>query len=294
MKLSQEKQSLFLKKNNVKCIAFKNKKFTLLNKLLLFASIFFLLGFVAQEPIRNIPQRSFGLGERIEYRVHYGFINAAEAVVTIDNKLARVNDRPCYKITVFGKTTGAADMVTKVRDTWQSFVDTTAILPHLFNTNKREGNYKNNEKAIFDHEINNIRRIDLDKNGEQKAYKAPNNIQDVVSGYYYLRTIDFNSFKVGQSVAVKAFFEGEFYDMKMKYQGKSTIDTKYGIAKVIKINPILPKNNFFEDENSVRIWVSDDANKIPLKIEVDLKIGALVMDIKKYSGLRNPLVFSKK
>lgn len=264
-----------------------------MSKSLLVIASLFCLGFVAQEPLRNIPQRSFGLGERIEYRVHYGFINAAEAVVTIENKLARVNDRPCYKITVSGKTTGAADLLTKVRDSWQSYVDTTAILPHVFTSNKREGNYKNNEKVIFDHEINNIRRIDLNKKGEQKAYKGPNGIQDVVSGYYYLRTIDFSNFKVGQSVAVKAFFEGEFYDMKMKYQGKAVVDTKYGKAKVIKINPILPKNSFFEDENSVRIWVSDDANKIPLKIEVDLKIGALVMDIKKYSGLKNPLVFSK-
>jgi hypothetical protein len=78
----------------------------------------------------------------------------------------------------------------------------------------------------------------------------------------------------------------------MKYAGKEKIKTKFGYAKVFKINPILPNNSFFEDENSIRIWVSDDENKIPLKVEVDLKIGSISMDIKKFSGLKNPLNFN--
>ncbi|MES2796775.1 MAG: DUF3108 domain-containing protein [Bacteroidota bacterium] len=248
-------------------------------------------GFKAMDRLRVVENTSFGPGEHIEYRVHYGIINAAEAIVHVDHKIQKVNNRPCYNVKVVGKTTGAFDLVSKVRDTWQSYIDTSAMIPHQFYTNKREGGYKNIEKVIFDHENEVANRYDLDDKREKNTYKVPKNVQDVVSGYYYLRTIDFSNMKIGQTVLVKAFFEGEILDMRMKYAGKDKIRTKYGTAKVFKINPILPNNSFFEDENSIRIWVSDDANKIPLKIEVDLRIGAISMDIKKFSGLKNQLNF---
>jgi Protein of unknown function (DUF3108) len=253
---------------------------------------FIAFGFAMKDTFRVIENNSFGPGEHLEYRVHYGIINAAEATVHVENKIQTVNNRPCFNVTVFGRTTGAFDLVSKVRDTWQSYIDTAALVPHQFYTNKREGGYKNVERVLFDHENDIANRYDLDDKKEKNSYKVPNNIQDVVSGYYYLRTIDFNALKVGQSVLVKAFFEGDIFDMRMRYAGKDVVKTRFGTAKVIKINPILPKNKFFEDENSIRIWVSDDANKIPLKIEVDLKIGAISMDIKKYSGLKNGLVFN--
>lgn len=264
-------------------------------KLILFLIVFsaiILLSFKQLYLYHPIENNSFGPGEHIEYRVHYGIINAAEAVVHVENKLQKVNNRPCYVVKVTGRTTGAFDLVSKVRDTWQSYIDTTAMIPQQFYTNKREGGYKNIEKVIFDHENEIANRYDLDNKKEKNSYKVPKNVQDVVSGYYYLRTFDFKNMKVGQSIMVKAFFEGEIIEMRMKYAGKDKIRTKFGTAKVFKMNPILPNNDFFEDENSIRIWVSDDENKIPLKIEVDLKIGAISMDIKKYHGLKNPLIFN--
>jgi hypothetical protein len=258
---------------------------------LVMTSLLLAFGFKAMFNYREIKHTNFAPGEYIEYRVHYGIINAAEAIVHVENKIQKVNNRPCYVVKVSGKTTGAFDLVSKVRDTWQSYIDTSAIIPHQFYTNKREGGYKNIERVIFDHENETAKRYDLDDKKETSTYKVPKNIQDVVSGYYYLRTVDFSNMKIGQSVTVKAFFEGDIFDIKMKYAGKEKIKTKFGTAKVFKINPVLPNNSFFEDENSIRIWVSDDANKIPLKVEVDLKIGSISMDIKKFSGLKNPLNF---
>ena len=251
------------------------------------------LSFINSDTFRIVENKSFGPGEHLEYRVHYGIINAAEAIVHVENKIQSVNNRPCFNVVVFGRTTGAFDLVSRVRDTWQSYIDTVALIPHQFYTNKREGGYKNVERVLFDHENDIANRYDLDDKKEKNSYKVPNNIQDVVSGYYYLRTIDFNSMKVGQSVLVKAFFEGEIFDMRMRYAGKEKIKTRFGYANVIKVNPILPNNTFFENENSIRIWISDDENKIPLKIEVDLKIGAISMDIRKYSGLKNELIFNE-
>ena len=230
-------------------------------------------------------------GERIEYRVHYGFISAAEAIVETDSKIYTVNNRPCFRANITGRTVGMAKWFTQVNDTWQSWIDTTTFLPQQFYMNKKEGNYSTVDKYIFDHENDVVKSYELDDDHEKKIYKVPNNIQDVVSFSYLMRTYDFTKMQVGDVKGLKMFFEGDVYDVRVKYKGKEVVKTKYGKIQTLKLVPQLPKNNFFEDNEGLKIWVSDDANRIPIRIEVELKIGSLKMDFRGFSGLRNPIKF---
>jgi Protein of unknown function (DUF3108) len=246
------------------------------------------MSFKSAEKERVIEQTSFTTGEHIEYRVHYGFVNAAEAIVDVDNKFQNANGRQCYKVNIVARTVGMTDWFTKVRDVWTSYIDSAMILPQMFYQKKEEGNYKNEQKIIFNHTANTAKQYDID----EKSFQLPDNVQDVVSGYYYLRTIDFSKMAIGESVPVIFFFEGEVYNMRLKYRGKEVLKTKFGKINTFKITPQLPKNNFFQDEESVKLWVTDDANKIPVRAEVELKIGAITLDLRKYSGLRNEMRFN--
>src|SRR5688572_25972815 len=76
----------------------------------------------ANDPQRRIDNDSFTTGEKLHYKVHYGFINAAESVIDIDNQVHTINGRPCYKVNVFGKTVGSFDFFLRIRDTWRSYV----------------------------------------------------------------------------------------------------------------------------------------------------------------------------
>lgn len=246
--------------------------------------------FSAKDAYRRVSNTSFGPGEHLEYRVHYGFLNAAEATVDVSPTLYKVNDRPCFRVNVHGRTVGAFDLVTRIRDTWRSYIDTTAIVPHKFYRNIQEGNYRKEESVTFDHRNNLVRAEDEDEKG---SYKVPDNVQDIISGYYFLRTIDFNRLSVGQSIDVPAFFDEEVYNMRVRYRGKETIRTRHGRINVIKLNPILPANKLFKGEDAIRIWVSDDANKVPVKVEAELMVGAMEMDLKRHRGLKQDLRFYK-
>ncbi|MFC0183085.1 Protein of unknown function [Pseudarcicella hirudinis] len=265
-----------------------------MNKLLII-SIFCitLLGFRAFQKERVLVNKSFSKGEHLEYRVHYGFVNAAEAFVDVDDKIQVVNGRPCFKAVVYGRTTGITDWVAKVRDTWASYIDTSAILPHQFYTKKQEGGYKTEDKIVFDHTNNLAKTYELDDDREKKTFPVPDNIQDVVSGYFFLRTVDFSKVKVNDFVPVKAFFDGQVYEIRMKLKGREQINTKFGKINTLKITPMLPQNNFFQDNDALRIWISDDENKIPIRAEIELKIGAISLDIRKYTGLKNEITFIK-
>ncbi len=233
-----------------------------------------------------VPDKSFGVGEKVEYRIHYGFINAAEARVDIAKNVTRINNRPCYRINVFGRTTGAFDVFTKVRDTWRTYLDTTDNVPQRFYRNIRENSYRKEETTYFDRAANKVTTQTKDTT---RIFSVPDNIHDIISGYYYLRTIDYSNRTVGEIIEVPIFLSDEVIKMRVRYAGRDVVKTRFGRIRVFKLNPLMPSNKMFKGENSIRIWVSDDANKVPIKAEADLFIGALAIDLKGYSGLQEEL-----
>lgn len=260
------------------------KKYILsLGTILLLAS-----GFTYLNTYRRVVNTSFGPGEHLEYRVHYGFVNAAEATVDVSPTLYKVNDRPCYRVNVDGRTVGAFDFVTTIRDTWRSYIDTSAILPQKFYTSLQENKYRKEENITFNHATNTVK---AEERTERDVFKVPDNVHDIISGYYFLRTIDFNRLPNGQIIELPAFYDDTVYNMKVRYRGKDVIKTKQGKINVLKLNPVLGDNALFKKDESIRIYVSDDANKVPVKAEVDLWVGSMVMDLKRNAGLKQPLRF---
>jgi len=249
--------------------------------ILLFCSFTFVGDF------RTIQNDSFKAGESYDYKVKYGFLTIGEAEVDVDKKIYAVNNRPCFKVNVVGKTAGLTD-VFKVRNTYRSYVDTLAFIPHRFIYSARENSYKRDQVINFDHHKNEVIKVEKE---QSKTFTVPNNIQDVISGYYFLRTVDFSKFTIGQTITSPLFFDEELYSMKIKYAGKGIVHTRFGKMRVLKLNPILPKNDLFKGENAIRIWVSDDRNRVPLKIEIDFSFGTIDMEIKNYKGVKYPFVW---
>ncbi|MEM6841907.1 MAG: DUF3108 domain-containing protein [Bacteroidota bacterium] len=242
--------------------------------------------------LRRISNRSFGTGEVLKYRIHYGFISAAEAIMQVHDNYYDIDGRPCYKIDVFGNTTGVADLLYSVRDNFGSYVDTTAILPMRSYRYIQEGNYRKNEVINFDHENDVATVLKLDKQTravkERKSFAVPNNVVDIVGGYYFLRTLDYSDYKVGDVIPVEGFFDNEVYKIEIKILGRELLRTRVGNINAIVVAPSLPENDFFEgSKDPVQVWMSDDSNKVPLKIKAKLAIGALEIDIKEMKNLRN-------
>jgi len=231
-----------------------------------------------------LPQTNFGVGEHLEYRVRYGIFSAAEAVVDVAPQIQYVNGRPCYKINILGTTLGAFSWFAKVRDEWQSWTDTSAIVSQKFYRNIQENNYRKVETTLFNHGSDDA--LVTDEEGTKK-YDVPNHVQDAISGYFYLRTLDFSKLALNEAVEVPTFFENKVYKLKAKYRGRDVVRTKYGKINALRITPIMPNNQLFKGENSIRIWISDDANKVPIKVEVDLWVGSMVMEVSNYRGARN-------
>lgn len=246
----------------------------------------------SSEPTRTIPNTSFDRGEVLQYKVHYGLINAAEATIEVDDAVHRINERPCYRATVTGRTLGSFDYFLRIRDTWRSYIDTTSILPQRFYRNIEEKNYRKRETVDFDHlrDVANVESHKKDKNDVKKAtFKTPNNVQDLVSGFYFLRTLNYDQRRPGEVIKVQGFFDEDVFNMDVIYKGRETVETKAGVIRAIRLVPKMPSNKLFKGENAVSVFLSDDRNKIPVLIQAEMFVGSVKVDMYKYKGLRNRL-----
>ncbi|MEM1408921.1 MAG: DUF3108 domain-containing protein [Bacteroidota bacterium] len=262
--------------------------------ILLFFTITVFFGAGSEEPIYvPVEYNSFARGEKLEYKVNFGIFTIGEAQMIIDDKFYRINSRECYKVDIFGKTKGMVDWVANVDDHWGAYVDSSALVPHISYRKIREGKYKKDEVVRFDHRVNLIEaKVKNKKTGEfkePKVYVAPNGVRDMLAGYLYLRTIDFNTMKKGDVFTMTGFFEDEFYELDIRYKGKEKVKTKAGKFMAIKLEPLMPENKLFDGEDSILAWISDDENKIPLKVQAKMFIGNTGVELKKYSNVKNPL-----
>jgi hypothetical protein len=277
-------------------INFRNMQFP--NITFLVIVTFLLCSFLPSslEEYRTVKHSSFRRGEKLTYLAHYSFLHAGVATVYMDPQVYAVNNRACYKVDIVGKSVGLFAAMMHVNDSWQSYIDTSAMIPHKFVRKVEEGSYRKQETVLFDHfkKTANV-SYKVNKEAEKvEQYKILTHAQDLVSGYYFLRTLDFTNKRINDTIGIDGFFENKNYSLKIKYLGKEVISTKVGKLNSEIIEPILPNNELFDGKGAIKIWISDDANRIPLKIKAKMFVGAVELDLTGYENLKTPLNFVKK
>lgn len=248
-----------------------------------------LSGFALKESFKNIKNDSFAPGEVLQYKVYYGIVNAGEATIQVANKIQQVNGRPTYQATVYGKSMGSFEFFHRIRNTWTSYIDTATLLPQRFYRAVEEGSYRRKETTDFDQARNIAVVNDSRDKKKNQVYKVPDNVHDMVSGFYFIRNLDLDSFRPGQTMRLQGFLGSEQFDMTMTYHGKEVIDTKSGKIRVHRIVPKMPKNKLFSGENAISVYFSDDENKIPVLFKAEMFVGSIKIDMYKYSGLKHKL-----
>lgn len=242
---------------------------------------------MANEPLRTHPNKAFRPGEVLEYRLHYGFIDAGEARIEVHPKTETYLGRTCYRVTGTGRSIGTFDMFFKVRDKYESVIDSQAIVPWRFIRNVDEGGYKINQNVYFNH-FNNTAK------SEKSVMNTPEHLQDLISAFYYARTIDFSQIKTGDIVPIQAWLDDEVIPLNVRFIGRQKVKTRLGTFRCIALRPMLQQGRVFKDNEDMTIWVTDDENKIPIRLEAKIMVGSVKMDLKKFSGLINPLALEKK
>jgi hypothetical protein len=237
----------------------------------------------AQKEVRQVDNNTFTFGEKITYTVRYNLyfnINVGEVVFNIFPEPQTIAGNTCFHMSATGTTYSFYDPFYKVRDKYESYVETNSLLPLVFTRDVNEGGYKFSEYVIFNHKTKVAK-------SKKRTQTIPNNTQDVVSAIYYARTLDYNNAKVGQKFYMHAFIDDSAYYCGVQFMGREKIKTDKGTYNCMKLKPILVADRIFKSEDDMTMWVTDDDNRIPVRIESGISVGKIRADLDTYSGLKS-------
>ncbi len=226
--------------------------------------------------------QAFQRGEVLEYNIHYGMVNAGKATFRVKDTLIYIGGRPHFSVKVFGRSLESWDWFYKIRDHYYSYLDTKTYLPSFAYRNVREGEYKTKERLVFKRDKNVVLR-----NGD--PHQVPDGIHDILSAIYYARCIDFSRVRSETHLPIKTFFADSLFPVGVTYKGKQTIKTKLGRFKCRVFKPDLVKGRVFKGQDDMTVFVSDDRNQLPLRIESKIFVGYIQADLKEYKNLKFPL-----
>ena len=253
--------------------------------------IIILSSFMQDNSEAFLTNESFSKGEYLEFKASYGFLTVGRGTWQIQNNSIEIHDRPNYQVDVYGRTSGFVNFLAPVDDHWKSYVDTSSLLTHLAFRNLKEGKYRKIDITEFHHEdsLIQVKVIDFETGSfkEAKEYTMKDITRGMISGYMYFRTVDFKQLDIGDTIAFESFLDDTFYNFRVICHRRENIKTKAGEFKSVVFRPIMPGNDVFEGEDSILAWISDDENKIPLKVEAEMFIGHAGIELTSFSGLRN-------
>ena len=240
------------------------------------------------EPIlRKVDNNTFLNGEFLKYKIHYGLINAGFAEMKIDEEPVMINDRPCYHITGKGYSNSFFAAFYRVRDTYESYMDKEALISWWFKRDIVEGGFESFSETKFDHYQNKANYIGRSK--EKKEFSVPDNIQDVLSSFYYARTTKQSSeLQPGDRLNLRNFIDRKTVNLEAEMVKREVIKVQGKKYKTMKMKLTIEEAGLITDGSKIFVWISDDDNKIPIRIASHLLVGSLKADLIEHKKLRHP------
>lgn len=242
---------------------------------------------VFPQSYRSVQNNAFVRGEKLTFRVAFnssltGSITGGKATLEVKNENKVLNNRSTYHVVGEGKTTGFIELFYKIHDRFESYFDQDALIARQFVRRTRENNYKKDDLVVF-------RQEDLLAVSLTKIVKVPANMQDVISAFYYARTLDISNLEPGGIIHVPFFLDDSVYNSRVIFKGRETVKIKLGKFRCIAFRPMVATGYAFDDPYPITIWLTDDANRMPVLIESEQSVGRARVELTSFSGLANPV-----
>lgn len=237
----------------------------------------------------GVKELPFKDGESLTYVLSYtwGGVNTE-----VGEGVATLTDRDgVYNALVTGKTYKFYDFFFKVREHFESDFDKNTLRPVRFYRNTSEGKYKMINDYRFDNDTYRIYVTTKKRNNEpvDTVLQGSAGTFDLVTLYYFCRTIDFSNVPVDEKQPISFAIDREIYNLYFIYKGKEIKKIKgLGTFNTLKFAVRLVAGEVFTGDDELFVWVSDDGNKIPLWFESKVLVGTVYGRLKKWENLKYP------
>lgn len=240
---------------------------------------------VTNDNLKPTGHRAFQTGEDLTFTVKYGFIKGGEGHFFVTDTI--IDGKKVQHITVGGRTTGLADKIFKVRDTYESYMDCESQLPLVSLRKISEGKYRYFDRTTYDNINGQVSIHKENRHGVKDTTETVGrNMLDIVSAFYYARNNNFNAtMQVGDTINFSTYFGGQIFPLRIRYQGTEMVDTKWGKINCYKFAPVTEVGRTFKSKDDMHLWITADANRLPVKIEFKMLVGSFTCELTQCKGL---------
>jgi hypothetical protein len=230
-----------------------------------------------------VTNSAFLPGEKFEFTVYYdsfltGKVVAGTASLEVSFRQQRMDGREVYHASGAGRSKGAFNLFFKVDDRFESFIDTEYLVPLYFIRHTREGDYIKDDEVRFNHFTGSA-------SSRSASKQVPVGTQDLISAFYYARTIDLSGMKPGDFFPMSFYLDDSVYISRVYYEGIEVVHSEAGTFRCMKFKPMVATGNVFTQPYPMNVWVTDDCYRIPVLAQSAVIIGSVKLELTGYRGL---------
>ncbi|MDA3891900.1 MAG: DUF3108 domain-containing protein [Salinivirgaceae bacterium] len=239
----------------------------------------------------TLSNPAFEPNEKLSYIAKYNMKGLMTELAGIDMEVTNITGkkRPVYRLKFTANTLSSWDDYVKVRHAYQTYIDPATIKPLIMAQDSDVKGVTTKGKYIFKHKSGVVKMAISKSNGSgvTRDLNIKKNTYDVVSMIYLSRSLNYANMKIGQKTPLSVAFLERLIDFNIKYLGKETINVKgMGNKQCYKIGIVL-NQKFIVEPNATHIWLTADANKVPVLIQTIYKEGKAQVELSKFEGLKN-------
>ncbi|MCF7686752.1 MAG: DUF3108 domain-containing protein [Cephaloticoccus sp.] len=226
---------------------------------------------------------ALGNGEQMTFRVGWGiFIGAGE--IKIGAELETDHEQPQLRVTTTTATRGFLKNFFPFEARSEAVFDPRdGLLLRSVETSKSkrketrqtlEFDYAN-RTALYDNAI---------ESEKSKELQVPDgNPMDLITSLVQTRAWDLQP---GQKQDTLVIFDDDFYELTIYAEGYETLRTPLGEFNTLVLVPRMEKTapkGMFKRGSTVKVWISHDERRLPVRFEVEFKFGAGVATLVDYT-----------
>jgi len=233
--------------------------------------------------------RLYREGERLVYDVTWFGIRAGEGTLEARGVVS-LNGQRAYHLVTTAQSAPVISKIYRVDDRNESYLATDPMRALLFEKHLREGRYRHSSRTVFDHQkgVATFRYLDFsqvpkaitrleeaERYGKYVNQEFPltSGALDELSVLYYVRTLPLLT---NTTVTASVFASRKNWELEVKVLGRETLETVLGQRETFKVEPLLKFEGIFQRKGRMIVWITDDAERVPVQMKSEIVIGSFV------------------
>ena len=219
------------------------------------------------------PARPFHVGEQFTYEISWMKINAGTAVMEV-TATGKNGDQPLVKLLTTAQSRPVITKFFPVDNRVESILDPSTLLPEHLTFKRREGKKKEDIEYTFHHTEGTVTDV---KNGEEETLQIPPGTQDAISCLYSVRSELLPH--PGSSLTMHVHHDRKTHKLDVRVEAIETLKGPWGKVETIHVLVVMPFQGIFLNQGNLRVWFTNDARRIPVRMKAKVVIGSIVADL---------------